>query len=76
MIQSHYHALIEALTRKLRTAPQLATLVNGQFVTQASSTTHLPYALFESLSARDLSLDGDSCIELTLQIHSSQTVRI
>ena len=69
MIQSHYHALVEALIRKLRAAPNLAALVNAQFTTQPSSMTHLPYVLFESVSARDLSLDGDSCMELKLQIH-------
>jgi hypothetical protein len=68
VIQSHYHALVEALIRKLRVAPNLAALVNAQFTTQPSSMRHLPYVLFESVSARDLSLDGDSCMELTLQI--------
>ena len=69
MIKSHYHALVEALIRKLKAGPDLATFLNSQFETQPSSATHMPYALFESLSARDLSLDGDACIELTLQIH-------
>lgn len=69
MIQSHYFALVEALSRKFRASPILASLLRSQFVTQVSSTIHTPYALFESLSARDLSLDGESCMELSLQIH-------
>jgi hypothetical protein len=69
LIQSHYHALIEALSRKFKAAPALTSLLRGQFVTQVHSSIHTPYALFESVSARDLSLDGESCMELALQIH-------
>jgi len=41
VIQSPYYALVEALTRKFRAAPNLAALVNAQFTTQPSSMTHL-----------------------------------
>ena len=69
MIQSHYHALIDALSRKLKATPALASLLRSQFTTQVSASLHAPYGLYESVSARDLSLDGESCMELTLQLH-------
>ncbi len=69
MIQSHYHTVVESLVRKFKTAPSLGDLLHHQFVTQAGVALHTPYALFEPVASRDLSVDGDPCMELTLHIH-------